>query len=64
VTVEIRKEVLDVDLAVQLLAEEGDVRSHDGTEIQQDRRGTGAEAREKLAQRLRVDDRALLRLPP
>ncbi len=57
--IEVGEDVLDEDLAAELLAEEADVAADDRTEIEQDRRFARRERLQKLAQRLRGEDRIL-----
>ena len=50
--IDILEEVLDQNLAAQLLAEERDVGADDRTEVEQQRLRFRAQAREKLGERL------------
>src|SRR5438874_1435666 len=52
VPVEVGENVLDEDLAAQLLAEEADVAADDRAEIEEDRRFARGQRRQELAERL------------
>ena len=52
VPIEIGEDVLDEDLAAELLAEEADVAADDGPEIEEHRRLARREGRQELAERL------------
>ncbi len=53
VAIDVTKQVLDEDLASELLAEEGNVRPYDRTQIEQDRLSVRLQAGEELRERFR-----------
>jgi hypothetical protein len=61
VPVDVREEVLDEDLAAELLAEEADVAANDRAQIEHHGRGVRRESCQKLAECLGRKDRVVWR---
>src|SRR4026209_2105470 len=59
--IEIAKQAFDDDFALQPLAEERDVRPHDGAQVHQDRGLARGQASKKLSKRLRRKNLTIVR---